>query len=159
MRALVELALAGGRSPISAALIAKHQALSVAYLEQLLHRLKKRGLLSSVRGPKGGYTLAKEPCRITMAQVVQVLDGTNGALHPDERTDRDVRNGKGRKSLHLAAGARDAHKYAQRIAHAVWQCVHERLFESLDSVTLQDLCDQVKSEADQPLDHRYVFHI
>ena len=103
MRALVELALAGGRSPISAALIAKHQALSVAYLEQLLHRLKKRGLLSSVRGPKGGYTLAKEPCRITMAQVVQVLDGTNGALHPDERTDRDVRNGKGRKSLHLIA--------------------------------------------------------
>ena len=55
MRALVELALAAGRGPVSATAIAKRQDLSVAYLEQLLHRLKTHGLVTSIRGPRGGY--------------------------------------------------------------------------------------------------------
>jgi Rrf2 family protein len=137
MRALVELALASGRGPVSASLISRRQDLSVAYLEQLLHRLKRRGIVTSVRGPRGGYVLAKEPQRITMADVVRILDGTNGA-------------GNGKTS---------AGRHAQRIAEAVWRCVHERLTESLGAVTLQDLCDQVRAEAGEPLEHRYVFHI
>ena len=72
MRALVELALAAGHGPVSASLISKRQDLSVAYLEQLLHRLKKEGFVSSMRGPRGGYVLAKQPHHITMAQVVRV---------------------------------------------------------------------------------------
>ena len=145
MRALVELVLAQGRGPISAALIAKRQDLSVAYLEQLLHRLKKHGLVSSIRGPRGGYVLAKDPHRITMADVVGILDGENG-----------VRNGKSREPIRrtLANG-----RHAQRITQAVWRCVHERITESLGSVTLQDLCDEVQAGAVDPLDHRYVFHI
>jgi len=59
MRALVELGLTVGRGPLSAAQIAERQGLSVAYLEQLLHRLKKQGLVISIRGPKGGYLLAQ----------------------------------------------------------------------------------------------------
>src|SRR3989338_8628925 len=86
MRALVELALAAGRGPVSATAIAKRQDLSVAYLEQLLHRLKKHRLVISVRGPRGGYVLAKEPERITMAEVVLVLDGGNGTALPNGRS-------------------------------------------------------------------------
>ena len=81
MRALVEIGLASGRGPISAAAIAKRQDLSVAYLEQLLHRLKQERLVDSVRGPRGGYVLARDPRRITMAEVVRVLDGSNGNGH------------------------------------------------------------------------------
>ena len=143
MRALVELALAGGHGPVSAALISKRQELSVAYLEQLLHRLKKEGLVSSVRGPRGGYVLAKQPHHITMAHVVRVLDGTNGAW-----------NEKGRNGHRRGQNSR-----AHQIAQAVRRCVHERIAQSLDAVTLKDVCDEVRSLAGEPMDHRYVFHI
>ena len=145
MRALVELALTAGRGPLSATLIAKRQDLSVAYLEQLLHRLKRQGLVSSIRGPRGGYVLARDPHQITMADVVRVLDGTNGRN----------RAGSSRASP-TASGAR---RHAQRIADTVWRCVHERLAQSLGTVTLQDLCEEVRTDAGEPLDHRYVFHI
>jgi len=139
MRALVELGLAVGRGPLSASLIASREDLPVAYLEQLLHRLKKQGLILSIRGPKGGYLLAKEPDQITVAEIVRSLDG-QGAL---------LRNGKGR----------DGHQHAQWIADAVYHCVHERLAKSLDEVNLKDLCDEVRVLSGESLDHRYVFHI
>ena len=75
MRALVELGLARGRGPLSAAQIARRQGLSVAYLEQLLHRLKKQGMVTSVRGPKGGYLLAREPEQVSVGEIVRTLDG------------------------------------------------------------------------------------
>ena len=153
MRALVELALAGGRSPVSAAVIAKRQDLSVAYLEQLLHRLKKQRIVSSTRGPRGGYVLAREAQRITMSDVVRVLDGENGLVVGKSR------NGARRVTVHTTAAAREAHRHAQRIVLAVRQCVYERIVQSLAAVTLQDLCDEVRSKAGEPLDHRYVFHI
>lgn len=151
MQALVELALASGRGPISAARIAKRQELSVAYLEQLLHRLKRQGVVTSVRGPRGGYVLAKDPRRITMAEIVRVLDGNglaNGATRP-------AKNGHGTSRVKGANGQR----HGQWIAQAVHRCVHERLTESLGAVTLQDLCEEVRAIAGEPLDHRYVFHI
>ena len=155
MRALVELALASGHGPVSAALIAKRQDLSVAYLEQLLHRLKKQALVKSVRGPRGGYVLAKAAQHITMAEVVHILEGVNSGVNgknaPHEPR-RGLANGRVRES-------REIHRHAQRIAAAVWRCVHERIVQSLDTVTLQDLCDHVRAEAGEPLDHRYVFHI
>ena len=162
IRALVELALASGRGPVSAAAIAKRQDLSVAYLEQLLHRLKKRGLVSSIRGPRGGYVLARDPGRITMADVVGVLDGENGGWNSDERNAAGHGHPNGtRKAAGRAknTNGKDAHRHAQRIARAVWRCVHERLAQSLGAITLQDLCDDVRTEAGEPLDHRYVFHI
>ena len=132
MRALVELGLAAsGRSPLSAATIASKQDLSVAYLEQLLHRLKKHGLVQSVRGPKGGYVLAKEADRITVGEIVRVLDG----------------------SINKRNGHDSSPRHAQRIAHAVFRCVHERLADALDQVTLQHLCDDVRGLS-EPLEDR-----
>ncbi len=151
MRALVELAFASGHGPLSAASIAKRQELSVAYLEQLLHRLKRQGLVASSRGPRGGYVLARDPQRITMADVVRVLDGGNGDG-----------NGHGKPQLsarRTRKGVATPQQHAQQIAQTVWRCVNERLTESLGALTLQDLCDEVRTDAGGPLDHRYVFHI
>ena len=156
MRALVELALAAGHGPVSAALISKRQGLSVAYLEQLLHRLKKEGVVNSVRGPRGGYVLAKQPHHITMAQVVRVLDGTNGTW--SEKGRNGYRRGPANSGF--SKGMMKAmHRHAHQIAHAVHRCVHERITQSLDAVTLKDLCDEVRALAGDPMDHRYVFHI
>ena len=149
LRALVELGLANGRGPTSAALIASRQELSVAYLEQLLHRLKRQGLVTSIRGPKGGYFLSRDPEQMTVAEVVRVLDGA-AAMH----------DGKGKESrLPASPRSTQASRHAQRIAHAVFRGVHERLANALDQVTLQDLCDEVREESEEPLEHRYVFHI
>jgi len=118
--------------------IARQQDLSVAYLEQLLHRLKKHGLVLSARGPKGGYRLAKEPELITLAEVVRVLDGSPEAQD---------------------GWTKDGHQHARRTAHAVFQCVHERLANSLDEVTLKDVVNQVRELSGDAWEHRYVFHI
>ena len=154
MRALVELALASGHGPLSASAIAARQDLSVAYLEQLLHRLKRQGLITSVRGPRGGYALAREPQRITIAEVVNALDGVNGHGRGNSR-------GAAKGGRRGAPNGRDqhAHRHAQRIAHAVWQSVHERIADSLGTMTLQDLCEAVRSDGGGPVEHRYVFHI
>jgi Rrf2 family protein len=149
MRALVELALSQGRGPVSASLIARRQDLSVAYIEQLLHRLKKEGVVASMRGPRGGYVLATTPARIRLAEVVRVLDGAGNGNGKHGATRKRGKDGKGR----------EGHRHAQRIAHAVFRCVHERLAQSLDAVTLQDVCDEARAGAEEPLDHRYVFHI
>jgi Rrf2 family protein len=163
MRALVELALVSGRGPVSAASIAKRQDLSVAYLEQLLHRLKKEGLVTSIRGPRGGYLLARRPIHITMVDVVRVLDGANGSWNRARRAGRQAHgaNGNGRLGARRARAGNgaDAPRHAQWIAQAVWRCVHERLAQSLGGITLQDLCEEARAIAGEPLDHRYVFHI
>ena len=148
MRALVELALSSGHGPVSASSVASRHNLSVAYLEQLLHRLKKQGLIRSIRGPKGGYLLAKDPSRITMADVVRILEGGNGTT-----------SGTGRSNHRQGSRGTSSTRRAERIAEVVWSCVHERLTQSLDAVTLQDLCEEVRTKDGEPLDHRYVFHI
>lgn len=156
MRALVELAFASGRGPLSAALIATRQELSVAYLEQLLHRLKKQGLVTSIRGPRGGYVLAKGPRAITMADIVHILDGSDARANGKGRVGGQ--NGKG--GTHQSRRESKNHRrHADWIAEAVRRCVHERLTQSLEAVTLEDLCNEVRAVAGEPLDHRYVFHI
>lgn len=157
MRALVELALASGHGPLSATLIAKRQSLSAAYLEQLLHRLKRHGLVRSIRGPRGGYLLAREPHRITMAEVVRVLDGTNGASGGRPASGRSASSGAG--LWRPRAEWRDAQRRAQRVTQVVRRCVYDRLVQSLDAITLQELCEEARAEAGEPIDHQYVFHI
>ncbi len=139
-----------GRGPISASLIAKQQELSVAYLEQLLHRLKRHGIVSSTRGPRGGYCLAKAPEQISIGEVVQVLDGQGVAsIIKGHGTNGHRTNGRRERSV----------PHAQRIARVVYRCVHERLAQALNDVSLGDVCEEVRAHTDAPLDHRYVFHI
>jgi Rrf2 family transcriptional regulator, cysteine metabolism repressor len=61
--------------PISAAVISKHQRIPLSYLEQILLRLKKGGLLKTTRGPSGGYKLAKLPKRISIGDIIKAADG------------------------------------------------------------------------------------
>jgi Rrf2 family transcriptional regulator, cysteine metabolism repressor len=81
VRVMVELARRAGDEwaggdPISLAEIAEHDGLPLAYLEHLVARLRKAGLVDSRRGSRGGYLLARSPTEITMAEVVLALEGT-----------------------------------------------------------------------------------
>jgi Rrf2 family protein len=75
VRVMVELARRGGAQPVALAEIAEHEGLPLAYLEHLVARLRRAGLIESRRGAHGGYLLAREPEQITMAEVVEALEG------------------------------------------------------------------------------------
>jgi Rrf2 family transcriptional regulator, cysteine metabolism repressor len=75
VRVMVELARRAGEDPIPLAEIAAHDGLPLAYLEHLVARLRKAGLVDSRRGSRGGYMLARSPVEITMAEVVEALEG------------------------------------------------------------------------------------
>ncbi len=75
LRAMLDMASYYGQGPIESADIANRQYIPEQYLDQILMVLRKEGLVKSVRGPKGGHMLAKPPSQITMAQVMQALEG------------------------------------------------------------------------------------
>ena len=76
VRVMVELARRAGEDPIPLTEIAEHDGLPLAYLEHLVARLRKAGLVDSRRGSRGGYLLARSPVEITMAEVVEALEGS-----------------------------------------------------------------------------------
>jgi Rrf2 family cysteine metabolism transcriptional repressor len=76
VRVMVELARRAGDDPIPLAEIAAHDGLPLAYLEHLVARLRKAGLVDSRRGSRGGYMLARPAGEITMAEVVEALEGS-----------------------------------------------------------------------------------
>lgn len=86
-RALVELAAAYGGEPISVRELAERQNLSEKYLEQIMAPLKAAGLVKSVRGIGGGYTLARPPSEVRLADIYHVLEGSAAPVdcvdHPD----------------------------------------------------------------------------
>jgi Rrf2 family protein len=75
LRAMLDMAAYYGQGPVESAHIASRQDIPEQYLDQILMVLRKEGLVKSIRGPKGGHMLAKPPGQITMAQVMQALEG------------------------------------------------------------------------------------
>src|SRR5437870_10313958 len=75
LRALIELTKAYGGTPVRRHQIAERQNIPIVFLEQILLALKHAGLLASARGAQGGYVLIKPPAKVTLGQVIRILDG------------------------------------------------------------------------------------
>jgi Rrf2 family protein len=73
--AAVDLAMHLGTAPVQAKSIARRQAIPARFLEQVLHSMKKAGLVSSLRGAQGGYVLSKKPSEVSVAEILEALDG------------------------------------------------------------------------------------
>ena len=141
MRAMFDLALCYGQGPISVTTIAQREHLTVPYLEQLLNRLRRHGLVESVRGPKGGYLLSKAPAVITVGEIVRALEGE---IDP-------VLDGNGK---------RHNGSHSHYVTGLLWQRLGAKIAETLDATTLKDLCDEARElEPAGKIDHRYTFHI
>ena len=85
MVALTDLALANPGQLVTLSEISTKQSISLTYLEQLFVKLRKAGLVDSVRGPGGGYRLAKSPDAIRVSEILEAVDETVSALHRRNR--------------------------------------------------------------------------
>jgi Rrf2 family protein len=77
MRAILQLAMEYGKEPLQIKMIADREDISNKYLEQLIAMLKAAGLVRSIRGPRGGYMLAKPPAEVKLKEVFETLEGPN----------------------------------------------------------------------------------
>ena len=80
-RILVELAMNQDNGPLQISEISRRQKISVKYCEQLIRPLKKANLVNSVRGPKGGHVLSKNPQKITLGEIVRLFEGQTDLVH------------------------------------------------------------------------------
>src|SRR5258707_3423572 len=72
--AMLDLALHGGKRPVTLAGISQRQSISLSYLEQLFGKLRRHTLVESVRGPGGGYTLARDLAKVSVADIITAVD-------------------------------------------------------------------------------------
>ncbi|OGX08973.1 MAG: hypothetical protein A3K11_00935 [Nitrospirae bacterium RIFCSPLOWO2_12_FULL_63_8] len=124
--AAMDLALHNGTAPVQAKTIAKRQAIPLRFLEQVLHAMKNAGLVESVRGAQGGYTLGKKPADVSLADIVEALDGPLSPGTPRGSAARRLR-GQLKPDALLAD---------------VWERVHQAELSVMGTVTLQELAER-----------------
>ncbi len=120
--AMLDLAIHGLQKPVSLNDISGRQGISLSYLEQLFAKLRRANLVSSVRGPGGGYRLAVEPSEISIAQVVDAVN---------ESMDATRCKGKG-----------DCQEGDQCLTHHLWQDLSSRIHSFLNDISIGDLINR-----------------
>lgn len=125
--AMIDLGLRHHSGPVTLAKISERQNISLSYLEQLFGRLRRHELVDSVRGPGGGYTLARTARDITVADIVLAVDEPLDATHCGGKENCNIgRNGSSGKCM----------------THDLWAALNRKVVDFLDSVSLQDLVDK-----------------
>jgi len=130
VRVMIQLARRRGTGPVPLTGIAQAEALPLAYLEQLVSRLRKADLVSSTRGAHGGYELSRDPAEITMAEVVQALEGD---LAPIECIT------EGQDGVMVCARERAADPLGPCPTKLLWTRVQGSIVRTLQDMTLNDL--------------------
>ena len=121
VKAMVELAIHYGNTPLSIKNIALKQNISECYIEQLFAPLRKAKLIISIRGAQGGYVLSREPKKITIADIMDVLEGP---IEISECIDNDNCD-----NIDCCA------------TRTVWGKIKKSIDDVMSSITLQDIVD------------------
>jgi Rrf2 family protein len=111
--------------------ISRRQGIPLRYLEQVMQQLVHAGVLKGVRGPRGGYTLARERRRITVGEVVRVIDTLDQAGEDDT-------------AEHAGSAL------GQQVVRPMWDELQEEMMQRLDAVTLEDLCRRARAAGIRP---------
>lgn len=126
--AMIDLGLNGGERPITLSAISERQNISLSYLEQLFAKLRRHGIVESVRGPGGGYCLAREASKISVADVILAVD------EPLDATQ--------------CGGRESCTKSTQRcMTHDLWSTLNRKMLDYLASVNLASLVEQQQQRA------------
>lgn len=120
--AMLDLALHYDQGAVTLSDIAKRQGISLSYLEQLFAKLRRNGLVESVRGPGGGYNLAKDPDAINIAEIVVAIN---------ENIDARRCGGQG-----------NCAPDGKCLTHELWEALSDRIYTFLQGITLANLVTQ-----------------
>tara|TARA_R110000824_G_scaffold118960_14_gene272055 strand:- start:172552 stop:173001 length:450 start_codon:yes stop_codon:yes gene_type:complete len=132
LEAVVDVAINARPDPVQSKEITKRQGIPQRYLEQVMQQLVHAGILKGVRGPRGGYRLARERRRISVGEVVRVVGAMDSADDPATSGPSDL---------------------GERVIAPLWQEVQSELMERLEKITVDDLCRRAESagvDNDQP---------
>ena len=122
--AMIDLAIHHGSGPVTLAEISGRQRISLSYLEQLFGKLRRHQLVESVRGPGGGYCLARDMGKVTVTDIILAVD------EPIDATQ--------------CGGKENCHDDQKCLTHDLWAALNERIFDYLGGVTLRQLVDSQK---------------
>ncbi|HLU77868.1 MAG TPA: Fe-S cluster assembly transcriptional regulator IscR [Burkholderiales bacterium] len=129
--AMLDLALNSGSGPVPLAAISQRQSISLSYLEQLFGKLRRHKIVESVRGPGGGYYLARPAEHVSVADIIIAVD------EPLDATQ--------------CGGKENCHKDTRCMTHDLWAQLNVRMYDYLESVKLADLVAQQNGTAPAPL--------
>lgn len=139
--AMMDLAIHDKIGPVTLAEISQCQGISLSYLEQLFAKLRKAGLVEGVRGPGGGYRLAKPSDQISIADIITAVDES-----------MDVTRCRGRE---------DCQEGERCLTHELWEDLSHRLYDFLNGITLAQFADrpevrEIAQRQDRDLHRRYL---
>lgn len=120
--AMLDLALHHGQGPITLSDISLRQGISLSYLEQLFARLRKQGLVSSARGPGGGYQLGKKAEAISVADVIAAVDENVDATR--------------------CGGLKNCQSEQRCLTHDLWEDLSQQIYDFLSRITLSQLVER-----------------
>lgn len=124
IEAVVDIAYNATDAPVQSKDIAGRQEIPHRYLEQVLQRLVREGLLSGVRGPRGGYRLARERRRVTLGQITRIVSAM------EEMVD----------SVESYTGS----DLGRELLRPIWQDLQDEALAKLDNVSIEDLCRRAR---------------
>jgi Rrf2 family iron-sulfur cluster assembly transcriptional regulator len=134
--AMIDVAMHGGAGPVTLAAVSARQHISLSYLEQLFGKLRRSGLVESVRGPGGGYNLAKPQDQVSVADIILAVD------EPIDATQ--------------CGGKENCHDDRRCMTHDLWASLNDHIFTFLSGVTLAQLVKQQQpSDVTVIKDHRH----
>jgi Rrf2 family iron-sulfur cluster assembly transcriptional regulator len=133
--AMIDVAMHGGKGPVTLAAVSERQRISLSYLEQLFGKLRRSGLVESVRGPGGGYNLAKAGEDVSVADIILAVD------EPIDATQ--------------CGGRENCRDDRRCMTHDLWAGLNDHIFTFLSGVSLAQLVRQ-QTPADHAVlqDHR-----
>lgn len=123
--AMVDLACHSSGNPVALADIAERQEISLSYLEQLFGKLRKGGLVKSVRGPGGGYLLSRVPQQMRISDIILAVDEPIQTTRCTPGSPAGCHNNKGRC-----------------LTHDLWEELGNQIYLYLSSVSLADVCER-----------------
>jgi len=130
---MLNIAMNGAEKTTSVTDISKEEGISGAYLEQLLNKLRREGLIESIRGPKGGYILSKDTGSITVGDIVKTLEGSVYPAH----------------CVATHSGSQGSCKKSKGcVPKTVWIRLAKAVDDCLESITLKELCVEAKKISD-----------
>ena len=126
IEAVVDIAYHAGGQPVQSGDITRRQGIPRRYLEQVLQRLVRAKILSGIRGPRGGYSLARERRRITVGEIIRVV--------------------RAMETSQSALAEEDGSELATKVIRPIWIGLQAEMMARLDEMTIEDLCSQANTQ-------------